>query len=72
MKRRDFIRLVAGSSAAWPARALAQSPGKTYRIGLLGVADKSPFDAPFAKGLAKRGYVIDRNLTVKRRPAKLL
>ena len=68
MKRRDFIRLIAGSSAAWPARALAQGAGKTYRIGMLGpVGNKSPFDAPFASGLAKHGYVIDRNLAVERR-----
>jgi putative ABC transport system substrate-binding protein len=72
MKRRNFIRLVAGSSAAWPARALAQSPNKTYRIGLLGIVDKSPFDAPLANGLAKRGYVIDRNLALERRPAPLV
>ena len=72
MKRRDFIRLVAGSSAALPTRALAQTPGKTYRIGLLGIVDKSPFDAPLANGLAKRGYVIDRNLALERRPAQLV
>jgi putative tryptophan/tyrosine transport system substrate-binding protein len=72
MKRRDFIRLVAGSSAAWPTRALAQSPNKTYRIGLLGVVDKSPFDAPLTNGLAKHGYVVDRNLAFERRPPQLV
>jgi len=68
MKRRHFIRLAGGACAAWPLRALAQSQGKTYRIGLLGVVDKSPFDAPLASGLAKRGYVLDRNLAFERRP----
>jgi putative tryptophan/tyrosine transport system substrate-binding protein len=71
MKRRDFIRLVAGSSAAWPARALAQASGRTYRIGMLGlVGNKSPFDAPFVGGLARHGYVVDRNLAFERRPAE--
>jgi putative tryptophan/tyrosine transport system substrate-binding protein len=72
MKRRDFIGLIAGALAAWPARARAQTPGRTYRIGLLGVVDKSPFDAPLANGLAKRGYVIERNLALERRPAPLV
>jgi len=53
--------------------ARAQAPGKTYRIGALGLADnKSPFEAPLNSGLAKRGYVIDRNLTIERRPAQLV
>jgi putative ABC transport system substrate-binding protein len=39
-----------------------------FRIGLLGGVDKSPFDAPLADGLAKHGYVIDRNLVLERRP----
>jgi len=53
--------------------ARAQAPGKTYRIGALGLADnKSPFEAPLNSGLAKRGYVIDRNLTIERRSAQLV
>jgi len=73
MKRRDFIRLIAGSSAAWPARALAQASGRTYRIGVIGpVGNKSPFDAPFANGLAKHGYGVDRNLVLEVRPVERL
>src|SRR5215813_11140878 len=69
--RRDFIRLVAGASAVWPARAMAQTRGKTYRIGLLGRVDnKSPFDAPLTSGLAKRGYIVNRNLAFEYRPAE--
>ena len=68
MKRRDFVKVVAVSSAAWPARALAQAARGTYRIGLLGLVDKSPYDAPIANGLAKHGYVIDQNLVVVRAP----
>jgi len=72
MKRRDFIGLVAASSAMLPAQALAQAPRGPYRIGLLGLLDKSPFDAPLASGLAKHGYVIDRNVVAERRPTQLV
>ena len=72
MRRRDLITLLGATTAAWPLHALAQSPAKTYRIGLLGVADKSPFDAPLAQGLAKRGYVIGQNLALERRQAPLV
>jgi putative tryptophan/tyrosine transport system substrate-binding protein len=74
MKRRDFIRLVAGSSAAWPTRALAQAPDKMHRIGLLGagapIADDSPLGVPLIRGLARHDYVLGRNLAFERRGAE--
>jgi ABC-type uncharacterized transport system substrate-binding protein len=70
MKRRNFIKWAVASSATWSARALAQTPKGPYRIGLLGLVDKSPYDAPLARGLAKHGYVIDQNVSVERRPAQ--
>jgi putative ABC transport system substrate-binding protein len=70
MKRREFIGLVAASAAAMPARAMAQAAGRVYRIGFLGLVDKSPYDTPLSNGLAKHGYVIDQNLFVERRPAQ--
>jgi putative tryptophan/tyrosine transport system substrate-binding protein len=74
MNRRDFIRLVAGSSAAWPARALAQSPDKIHRVGLLGsgapLTDDSPLGASLVRGLARHGYVPGKNLAFERRAAE--
>jgi len=74
MKRRNFIRLVAGSSVAWPARALAQSPDTIHRVGLLGagapIADDSPQGVPLIRGLARHGYVLGKNLAFERRGAQ--
>jgi len=36
MDRRTFIDMVAGSLLVAPLRALAQQPGKVYRIGAAG------------------------------------
>jgi len=64
MRRREFIAL-AGASVAWPFAALAQEPGRTYRLG--GVSS-SPLDAPHFVAmfdeLRRQGFVVNQNLTV--------
>jgi putative ABC transport system substrate-binding protein len=68
LNRRDFIRLLGGTAVAWPVAALSQTPAKVYRVGLLGLADnKTPFEGPLIRGLARYGYALDKNLAIERR-----
>jgi len=65
MKRRDFIALV-GTVAMAPHVAIAQTPGKVYRVALVSAGGVVPETAPYAKlllgGLAKLGYTPGQNL----------
>ena len=65
MKRRDFIALV-GTVVIAPCVAIAQTPGKVYRLALVSPFGLSPESDPFAKallgGLAKLGYTPGQNL----------
>jgi putative tryptophan/tyrosine transport system substrate-binding protein len=74
VKRRDFITLIgAGAAIASSSAARAQTASKVYRIGVLGLANnKSPFEEPLMHGLARHGYVLDKNLVVERRAPDLV
>src|SRR5580693_1920895 len=65
MKRRDFIAL-AGTVVIAPRAAIAQTPGKIYRLALVGPGGLLPESDPFAKallgGLARLGYAPGQNL----------
>jgi putative ABC transport system substrate-binding protein len=65
VKRRDFIALV-GTVAIAPNVAIAQTPGKVYRLALVSAGGVVPESAPYAKlllgGLAKFGYAPGGNL----------
>ena len=72
MNRRAFLcGLTLGALSVWPA-AVAQQPGKLYRIGLLG---GSPPNSPggrrswegFFQGLRELGYVEGQNILVEGR-----
>jgi hypothetical protein len=72
MKRREFITLVGGATAAWPLAARAQPASKTYRIGVLGPALSSPppigHYRAFLAELRELGFVEGKNLAVDYRP----
>ena len=66
MRRRDFIGIVAGSTAAWPLVARAQRQQvKTVGILLPGTAEDPVFQArlaAFYQELALLGWTIGRNV----------
>jgi putative tryptophan/tyrosine transport system substrate-binding protein len=71
MRRREFIALM-GASVAWPFAAMAQEPGRTYRLGVL---QPFPRDAPFNTALfdelRRDGFIEGQNLTIHYRDYRL-
>ena len=69
MRRRQFIVLLAGAAAAWPAVVRAQQP-TTPVVGFM--SGRSPDDsshlvAAFHEGLGETGFVEGKNVTVEYR-----
>ena len=67
MRRRDFIKGIAGSAAAWPIAARAQQADRTRRIGvLMSVAESDPEGQAsviaFVQRLKELGWTDDRNV----------
>jgi putative tryptophan/tyrosine transport system substrate-binding protein len=65
VRRRDFIKVIAGSMAAWPLAARAQEPGRIYRLAFL---IPSPRQAPATLALfdelRRNGFSEGQNLVV--------
>jgi putative ABC transport system substrate-binding protein len=74
MRRREFLSLMGVATAVSPLRALAQTPAKTYRLGVLSsgaaITDDSPLGASLIRGLARRGYAPEKNMAFERRGAE--
>src|SRR5436309_15758792 len=72
MRRREFIMLLGGATAAWPLACRAQQPERMRRIGVLtGTAADDPEAqaryAAFVHGLAQLGWTDGRNVRIDAR-----
>jgi putative tryptophan/tyrosine transport system substrate-binding protein len=71
MRRREFITLLGGTAATWPLAAVAQQPGKVFRIGFLGVSRDAPGTAAnyqaFSDELRENGFNEGQNLIIEYR-----
>jgi ABC-type uncharacterized transport system substrate-binding protein len=69
MRRRDFIKIIAGSAIAWPLAARAQQAGKGPFIGFLGVDATvwRPVIDVFVKRLGELGWIEGRTVAIEYR-----
>ena len=66
MRRREFITLLGGATAAWPLAARAQQSAKIPRIGII---DDSPIWNAFRHGLRDLGYLEGQSIAFEYRYA---
>jgi len=72
VRRRDFIKVIAGAAVSSPLAARAQQPVLPV-IGFVNSAPRQGFEpqvAAFLKGLGEAGYVDGRNVTIEYRWAE--
>ena len=69
MRRRDFIKVIAGSAAARPLAARAQQTGKLPTVGILGASSSvwGPWIAAFIGRLRELNWVEGRTITFEYR-----
>lgn len=73
MQRRDFIKVIAGSAAAWPFAARAQRPSKLPTIGVLGPTTSSvagQWTAALAQRLRELGWIEGHTVAIEYRWAQ--
>ncbi len=71
MRRRDFIKLTAGSAVAWPLAAHAQQPAMPV-VGFLrstSLASATHLVTAFRQGLKEAGFVEGQNVAIEFRSA---
>ena len=69
MRRRDFIKCIAGSAVAWPVVTHAQQPDQIRRIGvIMSYSDNDPEGRPrlaaLVQGLQELGWTDGRNIHI--------
>jgi len=64
MRRRDFIKVIAGSAGAWPLAARAQQTAMPVIGFLRNTLPDSRLGAAFRKGLSETGYIEGQNVIV--------
>jgi putative ABC transport system substrate-binding protein len=65
MRRRDFIKVLAGSAMTWPLAARAQEQGRIYRLGVLSLSPRNaPWHVALFDALKSDGFIAGQNLTV--------
>jgi len=69
MRRRDFIKGIAGSAVAWPLAARAQQAGKLPTIGFLGSNASAwrPWTEAFVARLRELGWIEGRTIAIEYR-----
>ena len=66
MRRRDFITILGGASAALPFAAVAQEAGRTYRLGALMAHPRDvPVNVAFLEEFRRHGFIEGQNFAVE-------
>jgi putative ABC transport system substrate-binding protein len=74
VRRRDFIRVVAGSAVGWPLAVQAQQPDRVRRVSvLLGIPENDPETKSRIRalrlGMRDAGWIEGRNIQIEYRYA---
>jgi putative ABC transport system substrate-binding protein len=65
MRRREFIKLVAGAMVEWPLASIAQEARRIYRFGYLQpFTDDAHVSMPRIDQLRRHGFIEGQNLTI--------
>jgi putative ABC transport system substrate-binding protein len=65
MRRRDFIKVLAGSAMTWPLAARALEQGRIYRLGVLSLSPRNaPWHVALFDAVKSEGLIAGQNLVV--------